>query len=75
MKLEAAKRKFKNQWIAFKYTNEAKEEGQILAHAKSQKAVFRKFELDKSGKVFVAFTGNPLPKNCSILFNHSDLIR
>ena len=49
MKLKSAKRKFKNQWLAFKYTNESKDEGQVLLHEKTRKTLYQKLDLKKAG--------------------------
>ena len=69
MKLKTAKRKFKAQWLAFKYTNEAKDEGQVLLHDKDRKALYKKLDLKKAGgKVYVTYTGPLIPKEYSILF-------
>ena len=69
MKLETAMRKFKNQWLAFEYKDEAKNEGQVLYHEKTRRALSKKLDLRKvRNKVYITFTGQLLPKNCSILF-------
>jgi hypothetical protein len=69
MKLETAKRKYHNQWIAFKYSNESKNEGEVLIHTKNRKTLYKKLDMAKAGgKVYLTFCGQMLPKNCSILF-------
>ena len=69
MKLESAKRKFKNEWIAFKYTNESKDQGDVLIHNKNRKSLYDKLDLKKSGgKVYITFTGRLIPRGCVVMF-------
>ena len=69
MRLKSAKRRFRNQWLAFEYTNEAKDEGEVIIHEKTRRALYRKLDLKKAkSKVYITFSGPLLPKNCSILF-------
>ena len=69
MKLESAKHKYKDEWLAFKYSNEAKDEGQVLLHNKDRKKLYKKLDLEKAGgKVYITFSGPLIPRNCHILF-------
>ena len=70
MKLESAKKRYTDEWLAFKYTNEANDEGEVLAHEKNRSHLYKKLDLKKAGgKVYITFTGRLLPRDCSILFS------
>ena len=69
MKLESAKRKFKNEWIAFGYTDERKNEGDVLSHAKDRHSLSKKLDISQAkGKVYLTYTGRLLPPGVAILF-------
>jgi len=61
--LSSAKKKFRNEWIAFRFTNEAREEGNVLAHHRDTRLVHEKLRSHKLGKakVYVTFAGRLLP--------------
>lgn len=62
MRLSDAKRKYRNQWIAFKYTNRDKKLGKVLFHDSDRHRFDAKLLLYK-GRIngtYLTYTGKPL---------------
>ena len=73
MKLEAAKKKYKGDWIAFKFTDPDKNEGRVLLHGKDRHNLHKKIRSRKSGasNLYITFAGSILPKDFAIILTFS----
>lgn len=69
MRLTEAKRKYRNQYILFKYTNKSQKTGRVLCHSKSRDDIHEKImTLPKPFRdLYIAFAGPLLPKGWGTL--------
>jgi len=68
MKLATAKRKYHDDWIAFRFTDEAKEEGRVIAHDKDRRKVFMRLARGgKLRKAYVTFGGPFVPPDVAVI--------
>ena len=68
MKLNTAKRIFKNQWIAFKYSDRDKTEGEVLCRGKDRRALYKKLRGKKIDGAYLTYTGPLVSKKFAIMF-------
>ena len=69
MKLSEAKRKYRNSWIAFKYTDRDKNSGKVLIHDKDrnkfhERMIARKQRLKN---IYITYTGPLIPKGMVVV--------
>ena len=69
MKLSDAKKKFNANWIAFAFTNNAKEEGRVLLADKERRRLHQKLRSRKRlpANLYITYAGPKLPKDFSII--------
>jgi len=69
MKLTAARKKFKNTWMAFKIERKKPEiEGTVLGTAKSVDAINNFVEKNHLNGVYITFNGQVFPKGVGFFF-------
>jgi hypothetical protein len=69
MKLTTAKRKYRNQWIAFEFSDKMKETGKVVFHAKHKQEFHMKLMAHK-GKLrgmLCTFTGSIVPRGSTVM--------
>ena len=73
MKLEAAKKKYKGDWLAFKFTNVEKNEGRVLLHERDRHNLHKKIRSRKNAtaNLYITFAGAILPKDFAIILTFS----
>jgi len=69
MRLATAKKKYRNQWIAFQYTNKEKREGKVLFHTKYKEAVFDILNKRKKKpkKLYITYSGPIVPRGTAVM--------
>ena len=69
MKLTTARRKFKNQWMAFKIQREKPiVEGDVLGTAKTREAIFNIVDKQGCDNVYITFNGPVVPRGMGFFF-------
>ena len=66
MKLAIAKRKYKGDWLAFQFSDEATEEGRVVAREKDRHKLFQKIA-KRGARVYITYAGALLPKEYSVI--------
>ncbi len=70
MKLEAAKKKYHGDWIAFKFSSPKKEDGDVLFHAKKRQTLHKKLmAVNRSvwDGAYITYAGPLVPKGVAII--------
>ena len=69
MKLADAEKKFRANWIAFAFTNDAKDEGRVLFADKKRRQLHQKLRSRKRlpANLYITYAGPKLPKDFSII--------
>lgn len=69
MKLTAARRRFKNQWMAFKIRREKPVvEGEVVGTAKTRDAIFDIVDKQGSENLYITFNGPVVPRGMGFFF-------
>jgi len=69
MKLTAARRRFKNQWMAFKIQREKPVvEGDVLGTARTRKSIFSFVDSEELNDVYITFNGPVIPRGVGFFF-------
>ena len=70
MKLAVAKRKYKGNWIAFRFSNEATQDGTVLVKDKDRHRLHKRLgSIKRLPRVYITFAGNILPEKFSIILS------
>ena len=68
MKLSSAKKKYKNQWIAFDIENEGDDpEGKVVAHFQTRQELYKKLSQLDNTNLYITFTGPILHRKAAML--------
>jgi len=69
MKLTTARRRFKNQWMAFKIQREKPVvEGDVLGTAKTRRSIFNFVDSNELNDVYITFNGPVIPRGVGFFF-------
>lgn len=69
MKLEAAKNKYQDEWIAFKTNDESDNpEGEVVLHSKDRWAFDKELLERKITDVYITFSGPIIKEGFSVIF-------
>jgi hypothetical protein len=69
MKLTTARRKFKNQWMAFKIRREKPVvEGEVVGTAKTRAAIFDLVDKQNASSLYITFNGPVIPRGMGFFF-------
>ena len=69
MKLATARRKFKNQWMAFKIRREKPAvEGEVVGTAKTRDGIFDIVDKQGSSNLYITFNGPVVPRGMGFFF-------
>jgi len=69
MKLSAARKKFKNQWMVFKIRREKPVvEGEVLGTAKTRKSIESFIDRKGLDRVYITFNGPVVPRGVGFFF-------
>jgi hypothetical protein len=69
MKFTEAKRKYRNSWIAFQYTDRDRNTGKVLVHDKDRNRFHEKLMARKKPfkDVYLKYTGSLIPKGMVVV--------